>query len=189
MRFIVYLTTLCLLSGISFFSCKGPEGPQGPAGTQGPAGIQGPTGPQGPAGSSNILQINYATRQHTGSQDLLLTFPASASLTTDVLEKSLLYVYVKQSGTNTGGQSQSYWFAVPGETVTGNEYSYYLFSGNSQANPGLFLRRVVNFKPGAESFDAIRVLIVPAGTTISGGRLAAGTPAYEVVKELYHLPD
>ena len=187
------------------FACKSPEGPTGPQGPKGdaglqgpkgdtglqgpagPAGVQGPTGPAGPqgvAGNANVTQINYTTRTHTGASDLFIAMPASITATT--MEQSLVYVYVKQSSASSG---QSYWFSVPGETVTGNEYSFYIAAGGN-TSPGLFLRRVVTYLPGAETFDAVRVLLVQANNSING---RAATPNvdmrnYEAVRQYYNLP-
>lgn len=187
------------------FACKGPEGPTGPqgpkgdaglqgpagpTGTQGPAGpqgAQGPAGPQGVAGNANVTQINYTTRTHTGTSDLFIAMPAS--ITAITLEQSLVYVYVKQNSTSTG-QTTAYWFSVPGETLTGNEYSFYMAAGGN-TTPGLFLRRVVAYRPGAETFDAVRVLLVQANNSING-RVAApevDMRDYEAVRQYYNLPE
>lgn len=156
---------------ISFLTgCKGPEVPQGPAGQQGPTGATGqpgpagPAGQQGPAGNANVQQVTFTAKKHTRS-DLFVAFPSSFAA--DVIEKSLVYVYVKQSGATTGGQAASFWFSIPGETVTGNEYTFYAAAETTSA-PGIFLRRVVNYKPGEETFDAIRVLVIPASSTVNG---------------------
>lgn len=186
----VYALVTCMSFAL-LLSCKGPEGPQGPAGSAGATGAtgaSGATGPQGPAGNANVQQISYTTKTHAGTADLFVSFPASVSA--DVAEKSLLYVYVKQSGKNASGQTTAYWFSVPGETVTGNEYSFYTAAGGA-TTPGIFLRRVVNYLAGPETFDAVRVLIVQANSTING-RLAAQPvdfKDYEAVRRFYNLPE
>jgi hypothetical protein len=184
------LPYLFLIPLFFLFSCEGPEGPEGPQGAAGAQGAQGVAGVAGPPGTANVMQITYTTKVHSGVSDLLLGFPASAALTTAIIEKSLFYVYVKQSGVNSAGQSNAYWFPIPGETVTGNEYSYYVFSGTSTTNPGLFLRRLVNYRSGAETFDSIRLLIIPA-EKLTNARLNSeiNMADYEEVRKHFNLPE
>ena len=180
-------------------ACKGPDGPQGPAGPtgatgttgpQGASGVAGPQGPKGDAGNANVQQITYGAQTHTGTADLLLSFPASLSITTAVVERSLFLVYVKQSGKTSTGTTVSYWFTIPGETVSGNEYSYYL-AASTQTAAGLFLRRTVSYLPGSESFESVRVLLIPATQTIGGRLSAPGVDYrdYESVRRFYNLPN
>lgn len=178
-----YLLIIVLLVGQVLIGCKGSEGPAGPAGAKGDAGV---AGTQGPAGNANVRQIIFGAKTHTGN-DLFLAFPST--FTADVIDKSLIYVYVKQSGTSSSGQSTAYWFSVPGETVTGNEYSFYA-AASSTAAPGIFLRRVINYVAGNETFDAVRVLVVEASSTVTG-RVAQEVDFsdYESVKKYYNLPE
>lgn len=191
-------------------ACRGPEGPQGPVGPAGPAGPTGPTGPAGTSGvagtpgqsatavsttvvtvtqgTTNVLQINYPARTHDGSKDLALSFPASSSLTFDQIEKSLFYVYLKQTTSTPDGFRLAYWYAVPGQTPGGNFYSYYIFPGNSGLSAGLFIRRTTNFRLGPEDFDAVRIVVVPASLLV-GGRLALDFRDYEAVRKAFGLTD
>lgn len=174
-------------------ACKGPQGDPGPAGPQGatgaagPAGATGPAGPKGDPGTANVQQINFTAKTHDGSKDLFFAFPAA--LTTDVVNRSLFYVYVQQSVKASDGKTYAYWFAVPGETSTGNEYSYYVFAGDAQTSAGLFLRRVVNYLAGAEAFTAVRVLAVPAGSVTNGRLAAVDFRNYEEVRRVLGLAD
>jgi len=184
---LIYLRRyfILLLSIQILVSCKGTEGPQGPQGTAGAKGEAGVAGPQGPVGNANVRQINFGSKSHTGT-DLLLTFPGT--FTADVIEKSLIYVYVKQNGTSTSGQAAAYWFSVPGETVTGNEYSFYTAAGSTAA-PGVFIRRVVNYLPGNEAFDAIRVVVIEASSNVNGRVIhEVDYRDYESVRKYYNLP-
>jgi hypothetical protein len=189
----LYLTSGTVIIGLLWltFACTGPEGPQGPkgdTGLQGTTGAAGSTGPQGVAGNANVTQINYSSKIHTGTADLFVAMPASVLATQ--LEQSLVYVYVKQNGTTSGGQAAAYWFSVPGETVTGNEYSFYMAAGSATA-PGLFVRRVVAYRAGAETFDAVRVLLVQANNSINGRMAASEVDMrdYEAVRRYYNLPE
>lgn len=168
-------------------SCKGEEGAIGPAGPQGIQGVAGPTGPQGATGTANVQQINFTERTHTGITDLFFGFPPAT--TVETVEKSLVHVYVKQTVKVANGANLSYWFAIPGETSNGNEYGFYIALGSGTAPSGVFLRRVVNFVPGNEKFDAVRVLITPAGVVTNGRTAAVNWQDYEEVRGVFGLPE
>lgn len=206
MRLSLSFLSVCFLL-LAFASCRGPEGPQGPVGPQGPAGPTGATGLTGSTGqagqsgtpgsttvvtlvqgATNVLQITYPARTHNGTNDLALSFPASSSLTFDQIEKSLFYVYLKQSITTADNFKLAYWFAVPGQTPVANFYGYYIFPGNSGLSAGLFIRRTTNFRLGPEDFDAVRVVVVPASLLING-RLAINFQDYESVRQAFGLFD
>ncbi len=191
MKFMQKLSRLISAVFVLFVcSCKGPQGdpgPNGATGTQGPAGPAGPAGTVGAPGNANVQQISFAARTHTGAADLFMALPAA--LTTETLDKSLLYVYVKQTVKAGDGKDYAYWFGVPGETSTGNEYSYYLFSGNATTGAGLYLRRVVNYKAGAEAFEAVRVLVIPASSTTNGRMAALNFNDYEAARKAFNLPE
>ena len=202
-----FLSAFFLLAPF-FVSCSGPEGPHGPAGPQGPPGVSGTAGTPGQSGqagqsgtpgsttivtvvqgAANVLQISYPARAHDGAKDMALSFPASSSLTYDQIEKSLFYVYLKQTvATPPDNFKIAYWFPVPGQTPAGNFYSYYIFPGNSGLSAGLFIRRTTNFRLGPEDFDAVRLVVVPASLLING-RLAVDFSNYESVKQAFGLPD
>ncbi|GAB3640141.1 collagen-like triple helix repeat-containing protein [Spirosoma arcticum] len=101
-------------------SCKGPEGPAGPqgtpglAGTTGPTGVSGATGATGPAGVSGVAgamgnaNVVYTAWKAVDLSGNYYRYPtnleldlgndqktANALLTTDVMNKSLVYVYFK----------------------------------------------------------------------------------------------
>ncbi|WP_461084027.1 hypothetical protein [Spirosoma flavus] len=118
-------TALGVVAGMLLLvmSCKGPEGPQGPAGPAGPtgatgatgatgpagasgvAGATGPAGPAGPTGNANVVYTAWKTldlsSSYYRSPDNKEFFigndnnTANATLTKDVLDKSVVYVYFK----------------------------------------------------------------------------------------------
>ncbi len=205
MRSVLPSLSLFFALLMGFSACRGPEGPQGPAGPAGPTGPSGTPGTPGSTGApgqsatavsttvvtvtqgtSNVLQISYPARTHDGTKDMALSFPASSSLTFEQIEKSLFYVYLKQTVNTPDGFKLPYWYAVPGQTPGGNFYSYYIFPGNSGLSAGLFVRRTTNFRLGPEDFDAVRVVVVPASILI-GGRLAVDFRDYESMRKAFGL--
>jgi hypothetical protein len=53
----------------------------------------------------------------------------------------------------------------------------------------VFLRRVVNYVSGNEKFDAVRVLITPAGVVTNGRKATVNWQDYEEVRHVYGLPE
>lgn len=187
------MTKLLMMGCVAISACQGlegPEGPQGPQGVPGVAGAKGDTGAtgaKGADGSSNVQQINYSARSHEGLKDLLLPLPQA--INRDIVDKSVFYVYVKQSVPKGNGEDDSYWFSIPGETLKGNAYTHFVSPGNGQTLAGVFLRRTVNFQTGNEYFEAIRVVVVTADK-VSNGRLAAvDFSNYEEVRKAYGLAE
>jgi hypothetical protein len=181
------IITICgLVTAMFFTSC---EGPAGPAGAVGPAGAPGAVGATGPAGkNTTVIQVSYGAKTHTGSKDLFLTFPNT--FTAEFIDKSLFYTYIKKKVKATDGKEYDYWFSVPGETNTGNEYSNYFFVGGQGVSAGMYLRRVVNYINGDEIFDAVRIIATPANETIVGGarKKSINYSDYNEVKRAYNLP-
>ncbi|GAB3313272.1 hypothetical protein GCM10027299_00110 [Larkinella ripae] len=166
---------------------EGPQGPQGPAGPAGAAGTTGATGPKGADGTANAQQINYTSRSHDGLNDLLLALPQA--INRDVVEKSMFYVYVKQSARGANNLEEPYWFSIPGETIKGNGYTHFVSPGGGQTLAGLFLRRTVNFQAGSEYFEAVRVVVVSANNVINGRKAAIDYSKYEEVRKAYGWAD
>ncbi|RRA97749.1 hypothetical protein [Larkinella rosea] len=191
--FLRTVVAIFMMSCVVFSSCQslegpeGPQGPQGPAGANGAKGDKGDKGDKGADGTANAQQINYSARNHEGLTDLLLPLPQA--INRDIVEKSVFYVYVKQSVQKANGEEDSYWFSIPGETIKGNAYTHFVSPGNGQTLAGVFLRRTVNFQTGNEYFEAIRVVVVTADK-VSNGRLAAvDFSNYEAVRMAYGLPE
>ncbi|MGA0560658.1 hypothetical protein ACO2Q8_28595 [Larkinella sp. VNQ87] len=190
-RYLRLVTTMLLMSWIT--ACQslegpaGPQGPQGPAGATGQKGDKGDKGDKGADGTANAQQINYSARSHDGQNDLLLPLPQA--INRDVVEKSMFYVYVKQSARNANNVEEPYWFSIPGETIRGNGYTHFIAPGGGQTLAGLFLRRTVNFQTGSEYFEAIRVVMVTANNVINGRRAAIDYSNYEEVRKAYGWVD
>ncbi|GAB3259233.1 hypothetical protein GCM10027347_22670 [Larkinella harenae] len=187
------VSQLLVVGCMVFTACQslegpaGPQGPQGPAGTPGAKGDKGDTGAKGADGTANVQQINYSGRNHEGMADLLLALPQA--INRDVVEKSAFYIYVKQSAKNANNQDEPYWFAIPGQTLKGNEYSYFISPGGGQTLAGVFLRRTVNFQAGSEYFESIRVVVVTADKVSNGRKAAIDYTNYEEVRKVYNLPE
>jgi len=182
--FPLFLIAVVLMTLLN--ACKGPQGTQGPIGPQGAQGAQGEKGAKGDTGDVGVQQITYTDKRNDLPNDLLLLLPNT--LTTGVVEKSLFYVYVKQTQT-TNGVSNSYWFPIPGEILNGNRYTFYVHPGDANTQAGLFLRRTVNFQDGGDTFESIRVLIIPASTQINGRRASVNFNNYEEVRLAFNLPE
>jgi hypothetical protein len=189
---ILLLVILGILGGFAT-SCKGPQGaegamgPQGAQGAPGTPGEKGDKGDKGETGNINVIQVTYNELRAELPNDLALTLPAT--ITTDIIEKSLFYVYVKQTIKVSETVSNSYWLPIPGEILNGNRYNFYIHPGNGQTRPGLFLRRIVNFQPGGDFFEVIRVLVVPSANQVNGRRAAVDYSNYEEVRKTYNLPE
>lgn len=184
---------LLMVGCVAISACQSLEGPAGPAGPQGPAGAngakgdKGDTGAKGADGTANAQQINYSGRSHEGMNDVLLALPQA--INRDVVEKSAFYIYVKQSERTANNQEVPYWISIPGQTLRGNEYTYFVSPGGGQTLAGIFLRRTVNFVVGSEYFEAIRVVVVTADKVTNGRKAAIDYSNYEAVREAYNLPE
>jgi hypothetical protein len=92
-----------LAMGSILASCgkDGDIGPAGPAGPQGANGTPGVTGPTGPTGSANVIYSDWLPIPTTAAAALPsrknFSFTAPA-LTQDVLDKGLVYAYLKSGG-------------------------------------------------------------------------------------------
>ncbi|WP_461096199.1 hypothetical protein [Spirosoma luteolum] len=155
-----------LLLLISVASCRELDGPQGPAVASGPLATANPV-----FGRVNAQPINYKSKTHIGTADLFIPFPASVPVSTT--DESVICVYVKQAVHAASGSPVERWFSVPGETATGNEYSFYMAAESKSTLSGIFLRRVANHQAGTETFDAVRILILPARSGVRGQRSAS----------------
>ena len=182
--FTRFLITVILIN--LFNACKGPQGSQGPIGPQGVQGEKGDKGDKGATGDIGVQQITYTDKRNDLPNDLLLPLPDTMS--TSTIEKSMFYVYVKQTQT-INGVSNSYWFPIPGEILNGNRYTFYIHPGNATTKGGVFLRRTVNFQDGGDTFQVVRVLIIPASMEINARRAAVDFSNYEEVRKTFGLPE
>jgi hypothetical protein len=162
---------------------KGDPGPAGPAGAAGPAGPAGPAGQPGQpgaagatgaVGSANVTQITFgADFAPTSSKDF--TFPAS--ITTDMLDKSLVIVYLKTSN------NPSNWYQIPGLILSSDDFRYILFSGSRM------IRIVRESGAGVSMITDTRVLIIPAATILTGRYATIDYSNYEEVRQTFNLPE
>ena len=180
-----------LIAALFVTACEGPEGPAGPAGPAGSAGAgtTGATGPAGPAGtvgatgtagpvgatgSANVIQVSFATDfAPTASKDF--TFPAA--ITTDMLEKSVVMVYLKTSNNATN------WYQIPGLIMSSDDFRYILFPASRQ------IRILRQTGTGVTTITNTRVLIIPAAILLTGRAASIDWSDYQLVKETFHLPD
>ena len=116
MKVNLFYSVVCLVVGIVFYSCKGPQGEigptgitgsvgstgtAGPAGTAGTPGTAGATGAQGPTGNANVVYTDWATPEwgsFVNESDRITLIQKSnmnALLTKDVIDKAAIYFYVK----------------------------------------------------------------------------------------------
>jgi hypothetical protein len=164
-------------------ACKGEKGEVGPIGATGSVGATGATGATGAigltgvtgaTGNANVIQINYGSKTHTGSD---LSYPLTGVSQTQ-MNNSLFLTYVKPSGAIN-------WYQIPGYTVGGTfQYRIYL---SDAATPLLYVSRVSG--TGSDIFTATRILIIPANDIRTGRKAAIDYTDYEAVKKYYNLKD
>ena len=116
MKVNLFYSVVCLIVGIVFYSCKGPQGEigptgitgsvgstgtAGPAGTAGTPGTAGAAGAQGPTGNANVVYSEWITPTWIANGDgttaafFKQKSDANALLTQDVIDKGIVYAYVK----------------------------------------------------------------------------------------------
>jgi hypothetical protein len=164
-------------------ACKGEKGDIGPAGATGaagvagaigPTGVTGATGPAGATGNANVIQYTYTTARLAGSEMAY----AVTGITQTQLNNSLVFVYVLTTLNST------VWYALPGYTANAsNQYRVYMNS--TQLN--VYINRSVGST--TETFNSVRILVVPANDLRTGRKAAVDYADYEAVKAFYHLKD
>ncbi|RCR66310.1 collagen-like triple helix repeat-containing protein [Larkinella punicea] len=173
---IVALTILSLFS-----ACKsgeaGPKGDTGATGPAGPAGATGVAGPAGATGNANVIQISYGPRTTTASG--FSNFSLNP-LTTDQISNSVFFTYVSFPAEPFS------WSFLPGSfRLMDNTYTYAVRIGARERQ--LYLDR--NSGSGALTFNAIRIIAIPANDLRNGRKAAVDFSNYEEVKKFYNLPD
>ncbi|WP_460948499.1 hypothetical protein [Spirosoma daeguense] len=235
-----------VVAGLLLFvvSCKGPEGPQGPAGPAGPAGATGATGATGPAGASGVAGATGPAGA-TGNANVVYTAwktvdlsssyyrtpdnkefyigndnsTANATLTKDVLDKSVVYIYFKiNRAVLSGSQVQLQelinpanalgHIKIPGRT-TNREEDYFLYEISHDYLGVNYLRFTVHGYTTNAAGTAISELtgktaaefrsyfasmpqyrIVIVNGSTPGGRVGTvDFNNYASVKQAYNLPD
>lgn len=169
---IKIMTIALVLSSTAFFSCKKEAGPKGDPGAP---GIDG---------NANVTQISFGSKTFTGTGAFInLTLPG---ITKSIAEKSMILSYGKTSG----GGGIAYWYQLPGFGYAGvREYRTYL----EPRDPAIILN--IEMKSGTtpsspETFDAIRVLVIPANVLVNG---RGGVPPYDIsdyesMRAYFNLP-
>ena len=184
---------ILLVLTILFFSaaCKpgdpGPKGDTGDTGATGPKGDIGATGPTGPAGNANVTQISFGSKTLPAGNSVAIDLPLPGVDRT-LLEKSAIMVYARYSSLGGG----TIWYQIPGY-VGGLSTGFTLNVRYIQGSPMILEIFADKFQNAtAITLDAIRVVIIPATTLTTGGRLAAPLvdwTNYESVKAYYKLAD
>lgn len=162
---IKILTIALVLSSTAFISCKKEAGPKGDPGTP---GIDG---------NANVTQISFGSKTIPANSFITLTLPG---ITKPIAEKSLILTYGKASGT-------PYWYQLPGFGYLGTrEYRAFV----EPRDPASFLTISMVGGTTSETFDAIRVLVIPASALVSGrgGVAPYDISDYESMRAYFKLP-
>lgn len=181
---------LVLIAALFVTACEGPEGPAGPsgsagagttgavgpAGATGPVGATGPAGPVGATGSANVVQVSFATDFVPSAGGRVLNLPAA--VTTDMINKSVVLVYLKVSP-----NASPLWYQIPGLIFSSDDFRYYV-NADTRA---LTIIRVTG--TGVTNVTDTRVLIIPAATLLTGRAASIDWSNYELVKKTFNLPD
>jgi hypothetical protein len=159
-------------------ACKGEKGDIGPAGATGaigPTGVTGATGPAGATGNANVIQYTYTTARLASSGEISY---AVTGITQTQLNNSLVFVYALTT------LNPTVWYALPGYTSGGsNQYRVYM---NSTAL-NVYITRSVGST--TETFNSVRILVIPANDLRTGRQAAVDYTDYEAVKKYYNLKD
>lgn len=161
---IKILTIALMLSSTAFFSCKKEAGPKGDPGAP---GIDG---------NANVTQISFAAKTIATNGQIILTLNG---ITKAIAEKSMILSY--------GKASNGLWYQLPGFSISGlHEYRTFL---NAQ-DPSSTLTLQMVSGTTAETFDPIRVVIIPANVLLNGrgGALPYDISDYESMRAYFNLP-
>lgn len=162
---IKIMTIALVLSSTAFFSCKKEAGPKGDPGTP---GIDG---------NANVTQISFGSRIiNPGIPGINLTL---SGITKTIAEKSIILSY--------GKATNGLWYQLPGFSAIGlHEYRTFL----SAQDPSSTLTLQMVSGTTAETFDPIRVVIIPANVLLNGrgGVLPYDISDYESMRAYFNLP-
>lgn len=171
--------SLALISASMVFlltACPGSQGEPGPAGPQGPKGDTGAQGPVGQNGNANVIQFTYGSRVFNPVANIEVTYTLTG-ITADMIGKSVLLLYLQNA--------LGYWYPIPG--VFDGSYEYRTIIRPS-ANSVVAIRRTDNTTV-SQTFNATRIIIIPASDLRNGRKAAIDYSNYEEVKAYYNLPD
>jgi len=138
---------------------------------------KGDPGPAGTDGNANVTQINFSSKTIPAGGTITLTLPG---ITKAIAEKSMILTYGKVNG--------QYWYQLPGYGFTGtHEYRTFI----EPLDPSTTINISMIVGTSAETFDPIRVLVIPANTIVTG---RGTTPPfdisdYESVRNYFNLPE
>lgn len=163
MKKLSFASVIALAFTMLISSCS-KEGPAGPAG---PAGANGTNGTNG---NANVTQFNYPAFTNTGVTNTFTIAVSKADM-----DKSLAFVYVQNGGN---------WYPIPGNVQGTHEYRNYFFFPVTTATT-MDLKRVSG--AGNQDFTAMRIIIIPASSMVSG-RNTLNYDNYLEVAEYYNLP-
>lgn len=141
--------------------------------TVGPEGPEGPPGPAGPPGSANVTQYNFAAFVHNGIEQSF-TIPIAYA---DAAEHLVLLYVLTSAG---------FWYPLSGEVTSSYYYRTYLgpTAGGSATNA--YMARTLG--AGDHSFDAARVIVIPASTVVPAAA-SLDWNSYEAVSRHFGLDD
>jgi hypothetical protein len=161
---IKLMTAVLMLSSISFYSCK-----------KGDTGAPGAPGAPGADGNANVTQISFAAKTIVTGGQITLTLNG---ITKAIAEKSMILSY--------GKASNGLWYQLPGFSISGlHEYRTFLTAQDPSST--LTLQMVTGTT--AETFDPIRVVIIPANVLLTGrGPAPYDISDYESVRAYFNLP-
>ena len=158
---------------------KGDKGDPGPAGATGPAGSAGAAGvagAAGAAGNANVTQVTFDADFAPSASGRTLNLPAA--VTTDMINKSVILVYLKVTP-----NSSPLWYQIPGLILSTDDFRYFV---NADARTLTIIRAIGT---GVTMVTDTRVLVIPASTVINGRQAAVDYSDYEAVKRFYNLAD
>ncbi len=161
-----------MLASISFFSCK--------KGDTGAPGVNGTNGTNGTNGNANVTQIDFGSKTipPTGNF-LLLTLPG---ITKSIADKSLILTY--------GLIGTQDWYSLSGYWINrGLDKTYNTKILSVDPASRIYIEQVTG-PATSETFNAIRVLVIPANVFVNGRGVNPPFDIndYESVRQYFNLP-
>ena len=137
---------------------------------------KGDTGAPGADGNANVTQISFAAKTIATGGQITLTLNG---ITKAIAEKSMILSY--------GKASNGLWYQLPGFSISGlHEYRTFL----TAQDPSSTLTLQMVSGTTAETFDPIRVVIIPANVLVNGrgSVLPYDISDYESMRAYFNLP-
>lgn len=185
-----------------FSSCSkdgdaGPQGPQGPQGEQGVQGPQGDQGEQGEAGTdgsdgedgnANVVYSSWISPTWNIMDTPTLkrmVVPANEVSNTELRDKTLVFMYLKQYGTSSI-------YVMPSAGRWSNTWYSFTFGNTQPGFEGLYIElkstdgvALTEYQTEGVRGNTFRYVLVPQSANT--GKLDFSD--YEAVKAFYDLPD